>query len=482
MAIFSALLSLLGRKIGSLLQAIFGWSITGLFGKLPSSKQTALSIAMVLAIAWPLLVLGVIFPGVASWAFAFAPLHEMLDRNVLRLVWLGLALVGPIIVGLITKWVAPDRKKKTGTLGTILSGYPLTIGFFLSFMITLVVVPALKLAAMAKGWTDEHVYVQPLEGEYRTVLHAIRDACRKAGIELVETPMPRSMSLATRVIKWFARGGLDPVVADDPRKLQGDDVRLYLYPADLLLRGKKTMVARVRAALARELLHAPAYLTTEEKSQRIEDELQRMWAVVERHEPGTIGLLARGRVPEIARELDHTDLPFMQWILLYTNLHRLERAVCGGPHLVDGPDDTQKTNQPYMGAEIAMMNVPVDPRPEAKTTDLVKEALDEAKQLVKIEVQLAKEEVREEVGQAKNAAIMFGASTFMGIVGVALLLVALALAIFPGPIPALVIGGVMLVVAGVLGLVAYKKVPKKPLDHTKQRLETDAKILKERIA
>ena len=480
MAILSALLSLLGKKIGTLLQAIFGWSVTGLFGKLPSSKQTALSVAMVLAIAWPLLVIGAVFPAVASWAFAFAPLHEMIDHTILRLVWLGLALLAPIIVGLITRWVAPDRKQKGGALRTVITGYPLTIGFFLSFMITLFVVPALKLAAMAKGWTDEHVYVQPVEGEYRTVLRAIREACRKAGVELVEAPMPRTMSLATRVIKWFASGGLDPVVADDPRKLHGDHVELFLYPADLLLRGEKKMVARVRAALARELLQAPAYLTTQEASQHLEDEIRRMWAVVEAHAPGTVGLLARGRIGEIAHALDHTDLPFNEWILLYTNLHRLENAVCGGPRLVD-PDDTLQTNPPHMGAEV-MMNVPVDPRPEAKTTDLVKEALEEAKQLVKIEVALAKEEVREEVGQAKGAAIMFGASTFLGILGVALLLVALALAIFPGPIPALVIGGAMLVIAGVLGFVAYQKVPKKPLDRTKRRLETDAKILKERIA
>jgi uncharacterized membrane protein YqjE len=129
-----------------------------------------------------------------------------------------------------------------------------------------------------------------------------------------------------------------------------------------------------------------------------------------------------------------------------------------------------------------MVNAPVDPRLEAKTSDLVKEALDEAKQLVRIEVALAKEEVREEVRDAKRAGIMFGASTVLGIVGVALLLVALALAIFPGPIPALVIGAVLLVLAGVLGLVAYQSVPRKPLADTKRRLETDVKILKEHIA
>ena len=54
MAIFSALLSLLSRKLGSVLQAVFGWAITGLFGRLTSGKQTALSAALVLSIAWPL--------------------------------------------------------------------------------------------------------------------------------------------------------------------------------------------------------------------------------------------------------------------------------------------------------------------------------------------------------------------------------------------------------------------------------------------
>ena len=123
-----------------------------------------------------------------------------------------------------------------------------------------------------------------------------------------------------------------------------------------------------------------------------------------------------------------------------------------------------------------------DPRPEASTTALLKEAVDEAKQLVQLEVALAKDEVREEVKQAKGAAIAFGASAGLAILGVALLLVALALAIFPGAVPALVIGLVLLTVAGISGFVGYRALPKAPLGRTKRRLETDVNILKERVA
>lgn len=335
MAIVSALLSMLSRKLGQLLQAVFGWAITGLFGRLPSGKQTALSAALILALVWPLLVVGVPFPGVASWAIAFVPLHEVAPRWVLRAVWFALAVAVPLIVGTVVRWVSPPSHRRGGGLRGVLAGYPLTLGFAVSFLITLFVVPALKLAAMARRWSDEHVYCQVKEGAYARVLGQIREAAARAGIELRVEPIPRAMGLATRVIKWFARGGLDPIVADDPRMLRGDAVRLFLYPGDLLVRGEKEEVARVRTAILRELTRADAYLTEAPAAQDIEDQITRMWAVVDRHEPGEVGATGRDRVREISRALAEEPLPVDQWTLLYLSLHRLERAVAGGPALVD---------------------------------------------------------------------------------------------------------------------------------------------------
>ena len=125
---------------------------------------------------------------------------------------------------------------------------------------------------------------------------------------------------------------------------------------------------------------------------------------------------------------------------------------------------------------------PIDPRIEAPTSQLLREAVGETKELVKLEIELAKTEMREEVAHAKTAAVAAGASVALAILGVGMLLVALALAIFPGPWPALVIGLVLLAIAAGSALAGYKLVPKKPMNLTKERLEADARILEERIA
>jgi hypothetical protein len=471
MAILSALLSLLSKKIGQLLQAVFGWAITGLFGRLPSKKQTALSVALVLSLMWPLLLVGVAFPGIASWAVAMVPLHDFAPKWILRLVWLGLALVAPVIVGAIVRWVSPHEARRAGGLRGLLAGYPLTIGFAASFLITLVVVPALKLAAMAKRWSDEHVYCQVKEGCYRKVLDQIRDAAEKGGVVTEERPVPKAMGLATRVLKWFARGGLDPIVADDPRMLHSKDVSLFLYPGDLLVRGEKKAVARVRAALLRELLHADAWLTEDPEAQHIEDELHRMWDVVGRHADHPIGGTARMRVAEIARELEKTPLPVDQWSLLFLNLHRLERAVAHGPNLID-EEPKQPRERVVEQHEVA--------KPEASAADLVRDAQAQTKQLVEIELALAKDELRHDLADAKRAAISFGVAAVAALLAATMMLVGLALAIFPGPVPALVIGAGLLVTAGALGFVGYRKVPTKPLERTRRRLETDVEAIKER--
>ena len=121
------------------------------------------------------------------------------------------------------------------------------------------------------------------------------------------------------------------------------------------------------------------------------------------------------------------------------------------------------------------------PPPEVSSTELVKEALDDARQLIRLEVELAKEEVRREVAATKNAGIAIGVGAAALIVGVSLLLVALALAIFPGPIPSLVIGVVLVIGAAAAGFAGMKLLPKKPLGETRRRIETDIETVKERV-
>jgi uncharacterized membrane protein YqjE len=120
--------------------------------------------------------------------------------------------------------------------------------------------------------------------------------------------------------------------------------------------------------------------------------------------------------------------------------------------------------------------------PEASTADLVRDAIAEARELVQLEVALAKNEVRGEIAQAKASSVGFGVALFLVIEGVAMLLVALVLAIAPTAPVALVVGLVLLAVAAVSGFAGYKLLPKKPMDHTRRRLQADLEQLKERLA
>ncbi len=68
-------------------------------------------------------------------------------------------------------------------------------------------------------------------------------ACARAGlVRTVEEPTARMM-LATTVLKKLAKAMVSPSVAEEIKVVRAKDLEMYLYPADLLLRGKEQPVA-----------------------------------------------------------------------------------------------------------------------------------------------------------------------------------------------------------------------------------------------
>ena len=339
-ALFSALLSALARRLGSLVQALFGWSVTALFGRLPRSRQIAVSVTLVLSAAWPLLVLGTVLPAVAAWALAFLPLHKWVSDGVLRIIWAALALAVPIGVGTLTRYAAETRSLRGGKLRTIVAGYPLTLGYFLALLITIVTVPIAKLGSLAKGWSDDHVYVHPREGNYDQAVHAIAEAFVLAGMLPERQPIPPRMSLPSRVLNWFARSALRPILPEPPQRLVSDEIEGYLYPADLLLRGKPHRLSRVRAMLSRTEIERYAYLVESPAAQRIQDELARLWEVWRMHAfPEQAVPRLSQRLREVYRELNSSNVPYQDWVVAERSLRKLERALAAGPQLLDSEQD-----------------------------------------------------------------------------------------------------------------------------------------------
>ncbi|WP_437287897.1 phage holin family protein [Sorangium sp. So ce406] len=119
---------------------------------------------------------------------------------------------------------------------------------------------------------------------------------------------------------------------------------------------------------------------------------------------------------------------------------------------------------------------------ESGLVDLVRDAIQDTQELIKIEIALAKNETQQDITRLKSAAIAFGVAFAAAILMLAMLLVAAALAL-GGAVPALVIAGALLITAAIAGLVGYRAIPREPpLDATKEHAQAQANLLKEEIA
>lgn len=119
---------------------------------------------------------------------------------------------------------------------------------------------------------------------------------------------------------------------------------------------------------------------------------------------------------------------------------------------------------------------------EVPTSELVSQTLREARELIELEMTLAKQEVREELQRAKRAAMIGGLALACGIWAIAVLLVALILALGGTALHALIVGAVLLAVCGGAAAYAYSALPKAPLEETRARLKDDVNRLKEHAA
>lgn len=116
------------------------------------------------------------------------------------------------------------------------------------------------------------------------------------------------------------------------------------------------------------------------------------------------------------------------------------------------------------------------------TAELVRHALSEARLLAKAEVLHAKKELREELKAARTSGILLGAGAVLALVAVTLLFVAVVLALpLAGWLSALLVGVAVLLIAGGLAFAGFKRLPKKPLPHTQERLKTDYHLTRETL-
>jgi hypothetical protein len=111
---------------------------------------------------------------------------------------------------------------------------------------------------------------------------------------------------------------------------------------------------------------------------------------------------------------------------------------------------------------------------------LLREAIDEARELVRLEAELARQELKEEIVRTKAAGMAFGAAAVTGIAGFTMLVATIAFAAGRSWLCALLLGAALLLVAGLFVLVGYRSVPTFAV--TRERVEASLRGLRERIA
>jgi len=118
---------------------------------------------------------------------------------------------------------------------------------------------------------------------------------------------------------------------------------------------------------------------------------------------------------------------------------------------------------------------------DVPTTELMRQVLDETRELVRIETRLARDELQGDLKQLQTAAIFGGAALLLAILALSTLIVAGVLALGASAGVALIGAAALLLVASVLAGVAFQRMPKPPLARTRERLTSDVTQLKEHI-
>src|SRR5262249_23547680 len=143
MAVLQALVAMIGRSLGKILNAIFGWAVRALFGATSGAEQTLLTALIASAALWPLLLIGIAIPRAAAFLLAFVAIPKSVPDSVIRVAWLALAVGLPGILGLAIAIKAPPGTPPERFIVRVARGYPTTLGISLAFLISFVSVPFL---------------------------------------------------------------------------------------------------------------------------------------------------------------------------------------------------------------------------------------------------------------------------------------------------------------------------------------------------
>ena len=322
MVIVQAILAMLFRSAGKLLNTAFGWATVMLFGRVPQDRQIYLSLVSFGSVIWLLALVGIAFPKIGTFLLSFVPLPDWVDRTWIRLAMLAAAVLIPGIVGVLATRLVDPEDRKGGFVTNVLRGYPYTIGLAVTLVLMLVFAPVLKIRDLVRRWTTQHVPVIVEAVDYPTVVDDLQNALRAGGIETARGRPSWMLRLPTKLLAFFAGSAVGELVAATLTRLYAPNLDVLLHPSDMVISGREKEAARARAIIAEHLTFTRAYLTWDKEANEMEDALRRIWESVQ--QGSDVDALARLRA--LDARLDKLTLPYEEWEVLFRQKLQVERA------------------------------------------------------------------------------------------------------------------------------------------------------------
>jgi len=312
-----------------------GWAVDALFGQTTAREQILFPVLIAAAVAWPLLLIGILAPKVAVQMVAMVPLPASVSAWGVRLVWIGLALLIPLAVGLA---VVRRREDLVGHrarwLASIWRGFPITVGLSAAFAVIFVSVPAMRLAALLRRRKTADIPIIMNASAYHEVATKLCEVLNRQGFSFRAAEPEWWISAPLRLL---ARLGGDALRSHVPARVAHfvtGDLSISLYPSGLLLRGRPKRLTWAHGLIAESVVHTDGLQTTDPNAQALERRLRPLWKAYDRAPAEHQGLA--GELDRIARELRTLQVDWDDWQVLYRQILQLGRAIAGQPQLLEG--------------------------------------------------------------------------------------------------------------------------------------------------
>jgi hypothetical protein len=337
-AIIQALIAMLTRSAGRLLNTAFSWATVLLFGRVSQDRQIYVSVIAFGSVIWLIVLAGVAFPSVATFLLSFVTVPKWVDKTWIRLAMLVAVVVIPAVIGGVSiLMLDKDRRPRraAAVAMTVLKGYPYTVGLALTLAMMTVFAPILKVRALAKRWTSEHVPMIVDARDYDAVVESLRAALADGGFPTTRGRASWMLRAPTKVLTLFARDAVAGLVADRIAALRSEQLEVVLHPSDLVISGRETAAARARAIVAEHVVFTPAYLTWDKEANELEDRMRAVWSARDTRPSAEL----RAQLKAIAARLRELEVPYEEWEVLFREFLLLERALReGGRSIAAGPD------------------------------------------------------------------------------------------------------------------------------------------------